>query len=153
MAKITHKGSWVEIKSLNKTDKKNYLTSLSAFFIGAVFWGVHITTIDGILGPEIVKDPTSSFYSAVRLLIVIFWAIAVYFGIKFLKAQDEFFHRYYYYIGAWGGLGFVFFGMLMSIFAPYIGFKVGFYECFLAYAIGTGIGGYLFDKHYIKDEE
>jgi hypothetical protein len=43
--------------------------------------------------------------------------------------------------------------MLMSIFAPYIGFKVGFYECFLAYAIGTGVGGYLFDKHYIKDEE
>ena len=56
MAKITHKGSWIQIKSLNKEDKKNYLTSISFFFIGALFWGVHLTTVDGIFGPALETD-------------------------------------------------------------------------------------------------
>lgn len=37
MAKITHKGSWIQISSLNKEDKKNYVTSFSVFMLGAVF--------------------------------------------------------------------------------------------------------------------
>ena len=39
MAKITHKGSWIQISSLNKEDKKNYVISFSMFFIGAHFLG------------------------------------------------------------------------------------------------------------------
>ena len=151
MAKITHKGSWIEIKSLNKEDKKNYLISMSLFLIGALFWGVHLTSVDGILGPAIAEDPTSTSYGIVRLLIVLFWVVAAIYNIKFLKTQDELMHRYYYYTGAWGGVGFVSFGMLMSIFSPYLGFKIGFYECFLAFAVGAGIGGFLFDKKYLKD--
>ena len=38
MAKITHKGSWIQISSLNKEDKKNYLTSMTLFLVGALFW-------------------------------------------------------------------------------------------------------------------
>ena len=45
MAKITHYGQWLEIKSLNSEDKKNYLTSMSLFLIGALAWGVHLSSV------------------------------------------------------------------------------------------------------------
>jgi hypothetical protein len=41
---------------------------------------------------------------------------------------------------------------VMSIFSPYLGFVVGFYECFLALCIGTFIGGFIFDKKYLRNE-
>ena len=62
-------------------------------------------------------------------------------------------HRYYLYLGAWGSIGFVSFGMLFSILSTYLGFEIGFYECFIAWAIGTGIGGFIFDSKYLKDGE
>jgi hypothetical protein len=52
MAKITHRGGWVKISSLNKEDKKNYLISITMFFIGAIFWGIHLTSVDGDYGPR-----------------------------------------------------------------------------------------------------
>lgn len=156
MAKITHKGAWIQINSLNKLDKRNYLLSLTAFFIGSIFWGIHLTSIEGSFLKNInlnTKDPTSDFFGVIRVLIILSWGIATIYHIKFLKAQDELMHRYYYHLGAWGGIGFVSFGMIISIFSPYIGFSVGFYECFLAFAIGVGVGGFLFDRNYLKDEE
>ena len=51
MAKITHRGSWIQVSSLNKEDKKNYLTSMALFLVGALFWGIHLTSVDGIFGP------------------------------------------------------------------------------------------------------
>ena len=150
MAKITHKGSWIKIKSLNQEDKKNYLISMSLFLIGAIFWGVHLTTVDGIFGPAIEEDNTS-IMTLIRILILAFWFVAAVFHRKFLLKQDELMHRYYLYLGAWGSLGFVSFGMLFSIFSSYMDFRIGFYECFLAWAIGTGIGGYVFDKKYLRD--
>ena len=152
MAKITHKGSWIQIKSLKKEDKKNYLTSISFFFIGALFWGVHLTTVDGIFGPALETD-NGPFMTLIRPLIIIFWVIAAIYQNKFIKTQDELMHRYYLYLGAWGGLGFLSFGMLFSILSPYLGFDIGFYECFIAWVIGSGIGGYIFDKKYLKDGE
>jgi hypothetical protein len=89
----------------------------------------------------------------IRSLIIIFWVIAAIYQNKFIKAQDELMHRYYLYLGAWGGLGFLSFGMLFSILSPYLGFEIGFYECFIAWAIGSGIGGYIFDRKYLKDGE
>lgn len=153
MAKITHKGSWIQINSLNKADKRNYLASLSAFFIGAIFWGVHLTTVESIFGPAIDEDPTSLFYTVVRILVVLCWAIAIIYNLKFLKTQDELMHHYYYYIGAWGGLGFVVFGMFISIIDAYINMTFGFYSYFIAFGLGTAIGGYMFDKKYLRDEE
>jgi hypothetical protein len=152
MAKITHRGSWIQLKSLNKEDKKNYLISLSFFFAGALFWGVHLTTVDGIFGPAIERD-NGAYMTLIRSLIIIFWIIAAIYQNKFIKAQDELMHRYYLYLGAWGGIGFVSFGMLFSILSPYLGFEIGFYECFLAWAIGTGIGGFIFDRKYLRDGE
>ena len=153
MAKITHKGSWIQISSLNKEDKRNYLISLSMFIIGALFWGIHLTTVDGIFGPAIEENSTSFFYTVVRILVVLCCAIASIYKMKFLKTQDELMHRYYYYIGAWGGLGFVVFGMFISIIDAYINMTFGFYSYFIAFGLGTAIGGYMFDKKYLRDEE
>ena len=62
MAKITHKGSWIQISSLNKEDKKNYLTSITLFFVGALFWGIHLTSVDGIFGPKLEEDVTNTTF-------------------------------------------------------------------------------------------
>ena len=91
MAKITFRGGWVKISSLNKEDKKNYLISITMFFIGAIFWGIHLTSVDGIMGPAQDVEPTSTFFGIIRLFIVFFWSMAVYFYNKFLKTQDELF--------------------------------------------------------------
>ena len=39
-------GSWIEIKSLNKVDKKKLSPFMSVFLIGALFWGVHLTSVE-----------------------------------------------------------------------------------------------------------
>ena len=114
MAKITHRGSWIQISSLNKEDKKNYLTSITLFIVGAFFWGIHLTSVDGILGPKLEEDATNSpMYHAARALVIILWAAAAFYQNKFIKKQDEFMQRYYLYLGAWGGIGFISFGMLL----------------------------------------
>ena len=45
MAKITHRGMWIKISSLNPQDKKNYLISMALFMIGAFAWGVHLASV------------------------------------------------------------------------------------------------------------
>ena len=55
MAKIINKGSWIKIGSLNKEDKKNYLISAGMFILGALFWGLHLNTVDGIFGPPVFE--------------------------------------------------------------------------------------------------
>lgn len=154
MAKITYSGMWIDIKSLDKKDKRNYLISNGLFLVGAIFWGIHLITVDSFLGPAIEEDTTSSiFYGCVRALIIICWSLAAVFATKFMKTQDELMHRYGSYILAWGALSFVGFGMLMSVMSPYLNFDIGFYECFGAFAIGTGIGGFRFHKEYLSDGE
>ena len=142
MAKITHKGSWIKISSLNKEDKKNYLISLSMFFIGALFWGIHLTTVDGIFGPAIEENSTSPFlYDCKNINCYVLGNSNCLQYKKFLKTQDELMHRYYLYVGAWGGIGFIVFGMFISIISKYINMTFGFYSYFIAYGLGTGIGG------------
>jgi hypothetical protein len=36
---------------------------------------------------------------------------------------------------------------------PYIDITIGFYGYFVAFAIGTVVGGFLFDKKYLSDGE
>ena len=154
MAKITHKGSWIKISSLNKEDKKNYLMSVGFFLTGAVFWGLHLNTVDGIFGPPIFENTdTSISFAIIRAMIIICWFIAIIYSKKFLLTQDELMHKYYLYTAASGGFGFVTVGMLFSILQPYLSFTVGFYGYFLAFAIGTVVGGFLFDKKYLSDGE
>jgi hypothetical protein len=42
MAKISFYGSWIDVKSLNKKDKKNYVTSMVFTILGAFAWGMHL---------------------------------------------------------------------------------------------------------------
>ena len=154
MAKITHKGSWIKISSLNKEDKKNYLLSAGFFLTGALFWGLHLNTVDGIFGPPVFEDTdTSLSFGVIRAMIIICWVIAVIYSRKFLQTQDELMHRYYLTTMAAGGAGFISVGMLFSIIDPYIDLTIGFYGYFVAFAIGTIVGGILFDKKYLSDGE
>ena len=154
MAKIINKGSWIKIGSLNKEDKKNYLISAGMFILGALFGGLHLNTVDGIFGPPVFIDTdTSISFGVIRALIIICWVLAVIYSRKFLKTQDELMHRYYLTTMASGGAGFISVGMLFSIIDPYIDLTIGFYGYFVAFAIGTVVGGYLFDKKYLSDGE
>ena len=154
MAKIINKGSWIKIGSLNKEDKKNYLISAGMFILGALVWGLHLNTVDGIFGPPVFIDTdTSISFGVIRALIIICWVLAVIYSRKFLKTQDELMHRYYLTTMASGGAGFISVGMLFSIIDPYIDLTIGFYGYFVAFAIGTVVGGYLFDKKYLSDGE
>ena len=136
MAKIINKGSWIKIGSLNKEDKKNYLISAGMFILGALFWGLHLNTVDGIFGPPVFIDTdTSISFGVIRALIIICWVIAVIYSRKFLKTQDELMHRYYLTTMASGGAGFISVGMLFSIIDPYIDLTIGFYGYFLAFSI------------------
>ena len=154
MAKIINKGSWIKIGSLNKEDKKNYLISAGMFILGALFWGLHLNTVDGIFGPPVFVDTdTSISFGVIRAMIIICWVIAVIYSRKFLKTQDELMHRYYLTTFASGGAGFISVGMLFSIIDPYTDLAIGFYGYFVAFAIGTIVGGFLFDKKYLSDGE
>jgi len=115
---------------------------------------LHLNTVDGIFGPPIFENTdTSLSFAIIRAMIIICWFIAVIYSKRFLQTQDELMHKYFLYTGASGGFGFVAVGMLFSILQPYLGFTIGFYGYFLAYAIGTAFGGYLFDKKYLGDGE
>ena len=149
MAKITHYGQWLEIKSLNSEDKKNYLTSMSLFLIGALAWGVHLSSVGVFYDIPDTENSKSLLFTLVRLFIVITWGIAAYYYMKFLNTQDELTIRWNEFIGSWGAIGFLSFGLLMSLLSPYLDFKPGFYELFLAFAVGSSIGGFRFHKKYL----
>ena len=75
-------------KILNKEDKKNYLTSIILFFIGAFFWGIHLTSVDGIFGPKLEETTTDSlFYHISRAMVIILWAAAAFYQNKFIKTR------------------------------------------------------------------
>jgi uncharacterized membrane protein len=152
MAKITHKGLWIKISSLNKEDKKNYLLSAGFYLTGALFWCLHLNTVDGIFGPPVFENTdTSLSFAIVRAMIIICWVVGFIYFRKFLHTQDELMHRYYLTTFASGGAGFVCVGMLFSIIDPYVDIAIGFYGYFVAFGIGTVVGGILFDKKYLSD--
>ena len=84
-----------------------------------------------------------------RVFFVISWIIAAIFYLRFYKKQDELIQRWHQYIFCWGAGGFLIFGSLISIASPFFNFNPTFYEFFVAFAIGTAIGGYRFDKNYL----
>jgi hypothetical protein len=152
MAKISFYGSWIDVKSLNKIDKINYLTSMVFIVLGAFAWGVHLAGSEtGFLGENNEGGPnTGIIFTFARLAVVVCWTIAITFYIKFLKTQDELFQRYHDYVLSWGSLGFVFLGVTISLAAPYFDFQPSYYEFFLAFAIGAIVGGARFHKEYLK---
>ena len=152
MAKISFYGSWIDVKSLNKIDKKNYVTSLVFFFLGALAWGIHLAGSEtGFLSANNEGGPNTSIsFTIARLAVLVCWVIAIIFYIKFLKTQDELFKRYHDYVLSWGSFGFIFLGITISLAAPYFNFRPSYYEFFLAFAIGAVIGGARFHKEYLK---
>ncbi len=115
MAKIVHKGMWISVKSLDKEDRKSYLTSMILFFIGALAWGIHIASIGGI-GENPVDIP---YINIIRIIIVILWAFATFYYIKFLNRQDELMQRYHDFLLSWGAIGFLVLGLGTSLISPF----------------------------------
>ena len=150
MAKITHKGMWIEIKSLDKEAKSKYILCNVFLLLGALLFGVHLAAIGGI-GIESSEEVSSSspFLVIVRVLSLSFMFIAAWLYKDFFAMQDEFLNRYNEFVLSNGAIAFLFVGFLISILSPYIDYEVTFYEYFLGFALGTVIGGYRFHNKFI----
>ena len=147
MAKIVHKGMWISVKSLDKEDRKSYLTSMALFFIGAFAWGIHIASVGGI-GENPVDIP---YINIIRITIVILWAFATFYYMKFLNRQDELMQRYHDFVFSWGAIGFLVLGLGASLISPLFAFNPTFYEFFIAFTAGSVLGGYRFYKKYLSE--
>ena len=69
MAKITHKGMWIEVSSLNPTDKKNYIKALSCFIAGGILLGIHLAEI-GFLGDDALNQIPEPWLLIIRTLMI-----------------------------------------------------------------------------------
>ena len=152
MAKISFYGSWIDVKSLNKKDKKNYITSMILVFLGAFAWGIHLSGSDaGILSASNqIGSSTEFLFTIARISVVICWGAAIFFYVRFLKSQDELFKKYHDYVLSWGAVSFLFLGIVISLMAPYFDFQPSYYEYFIAFAIGAAIGGFRFHMEFLR---
>ena len=149
MAKITHKGMWIELKSLDKDAKSKYILCNIFLFAGALLFGVHLAAVGG-LGYEVTEEVSPSpVLVIVRVLSLTFMLIAAWLYKEFFATQDEFLNRYNEFVLSNGAIGFLFVGFLISILSPYIDYQVTFYEYFLGFALGTIICGYRFHNKFI----
>ena len=69
MAKITHKGMWIEVSSLNPTDKKNYIKAFGCFMTAAVLLGIHLAEI-GFLGDDALNTMPEPWLLILRILMI-----------------------------------------------------------------------------------
>ena len=152
MAKISFYGSWIDVKSLNKKDKKNYITSMILVFLGAFAWGIHLSGSDaGILSASNqIGSNTEFLFTIARISVVICWGAAIFFYVRFLKSQDELFRKYHDYVLSSGAVSFLFLGIVISLMAPYFDFQPSYYEYFIAFAIGAAIGGFRFHMEFLR---
>ena len=94
MAKITHKGMWIELKSLDKEAKSKYILCNVFLFVGALLFGVHLAAVGG-LGIEVSNEVSPSpALVVVRVLSLTFMLIAAWLYKEFFATQDEFLNRY-----------------------------------------------------------
>ena len=150
MAKITYKGLWIELKSLDKDAKRKYMLCNIFLLAGAILFGIHLAAVGG-LGIEVNEEVSPSpVLVIVRVLSLTFMLIAAWLYKEFFATQDEFLNRYNEFVLSNGAIGFLFVGFLISILSPYIDYQVTFYEYFIGFALGTVIGGYRFHKKFIS---
>ena len=150
MAKITYKGLWIEIKSLDKDAKRKYILCNIFLLAGAILFGIHLAAVGG-LGIEVNEEVSPSpVLLIVRVLSLTFMLVAAWLYKDFFATQDEFLNRYNEFMLSNGAIGFLFVGFLISILSPYIDYQVTFYEYFIGFALGTIIGGYRFHKKFIS---
>ena len=149
MAKITYKGLWIELKSLDKDAKRKYILCNIFLLAGAILFGIHLAAVGG-LGIEVNEEVSPSpALVIVRVLSLTFMLVAAWLYKDFFATQDEFLNRYNEFMLSNGAIGFLFVGFLISILSPYIDYQVTFYEYFLGFVIGTIIGGYRFHNKFI----
>ena len=149
MAKITYKGLWIELKSLDKDAKKKYILCNIFLLAGAILFGIHLAAVGG-LGIEVNEEVSPSpVLVIVRVLSLTFMLVAAWLYKDFFATQDEFLNRYNEFMLSNGAIGFLFVGFLISILSPYIDYQVTFYEYFIGFALGAVIGGYRFHKKFI----
>ena len=150
MAKITYKGLWIELKSLDKDAKRKYILCNIFLLAGAILFGIHLAAVSG-LGIEVNEEVSPSpVLVIVRVLSLTFMLVAAWLYKDFFATQDEFLNRYNEFMLSNGAIGFLFVGFLISILSPYIDYQVTFYEYFIGFALGTVIGGYRFHKKFIS---
>jgi len=150
MAKITHKGMWIEVSSLNPTDKKNYIKAFACFMLGAVLLGIHLAEV-GFLGDDAINSMPEPWLVILRIVMIALFFIGAFFHYKFTITQDDLFKSYQSACFVGGALGFLVFGLSLTALSPYFNFHPTFYEYFLAFVIGTSIGGYSFYRKYIAE--
>ena len=149
MAKITYKGLWIELKSLDKDAKRKYILCNIFLLAGAILFGIHLAAVGG-LGIEVNEEVSPSpVLVIVRVLSLTFMLVAAWLYKDFFATQDEFLNRYNEFMLSNGAIGFLFVGFLISILSPYIDYQVTFYEYFLGFVIGTIVGGYRFHNKFI----
>ena len=150
MAKITYKGLWIELKSLDKDAKRKFILCNIFLLAGAILFGIHLAAIGGF-GIEVNEEVSlSPVLVIVRVLSLTFMLVATWLYKDFFATQDEFLNRYNEFMLSNGAIGFLFVGFLISILSPYIDYQVTFYEYFIGFALGTVIGGYRFHKKFIS---
>ena len=150
MAKITYKGLWIELKSLDKDAKRKYMLCNIFLLAGAILFGIHLAAVGG-LGIEVNEEVSPSpVLVIVRVLSLTFMLVAAWLYKDFFSTQDEFLNRYNEFMLSNGAICFLFVGFLISILSPYIDYQVTFYEYFIGFALGTVIGGYRFHKKFIS---
>tara|TARA_Y100000816_G_scaffold245509_1_gene193522 strand:- start:119 stop:571 length:453 start_codon:yes stop_codon:yes gene_type:complete len=150
MAKITYKGLWIELKSLDKDAKRKYILCNIFLLAGAILFGIHLAAIGGF-GIEVNEEVSlSPVLVIVRVLSLTFMLVAAWLYKDFFATQDEFLNRYNEFMLSNGAIGFLFVGFLISILSPYIDYQVTFYEYFIGFVLGTVIGGYRFHKKFIS---
>ena len=139
-----------KLSSLSKEDKKNYLRAFTSFILGAVLLGVHLSHI-GFLGDAPLAEPLLSepWLLILRIAMIGLFLLGAYFYNRFYSTQDDFFKSYHNFTFAGGAYGFLVFGSILTVMAPYFNYHPSFYEFFLAFAAGTGFGGYYFYEKYI----
>ena len=149
MAKITHKGLWLDIASLNPSDKKNYIKCLAFSLVAGMLLGIHLSHI-GFLGENALETGiTEPWLLILRISVVVFFLIGAFYYYKFSITQDELYKGYENACFAGGSAGFVIFGLGLSLLSPYFDFHPNFYEFFLAFAAGNGMGAYMFYRQHI----
>ena len=149
MAKITYKGLWIELKSLDKDAKRKYILCNIFLLAGGILFGIHLAAIGG-LGIEVNEEVSPSpVLVIVRVLSLTFMLIAAWLYKEFFATQDEFLNRYNEFALSNGAIGFLFVGFLISLLSPYIDYQVTFYEYFIGFVLGTIIGQYRFHNKFI----
>ena len=105
----------------------------------------------GFLGDDALNQIPEPWLLIIRALMIALFFIGAFFHYKFSITQDDLFNSYQSACFVGGAIGFLVFGLSLTALSPYFNYYPNFYEFFIAFAIGTSIGGYSFYRKYIAE--